>query len=1143
MDKNAIKKFAVWARRELIEKVSQKALQYGIEPDKDINPYVESVNGTLFTDIEKKQRQALINKIEADGYTQVIEEVAYTWFNRFIAIRFMEVNGYLPSHIRVFTDENNNFKPQIMSEALHLEFENLNKELVMEMKQANKDDNLFKYLLIAQCNELNKVLPGMFQHIDDYSELLLPDYLLREGSVIEQMVREIGEEEWKDQVQIIGWLYQYYNSEKKDDVFSSLKKKKKLSKDDVPAATQLFTPDWIVRYMVDNSLGKIWLDCKKDDTAINFGEYYISGAKNTGSERNIVPENLKILDPSMGSGHVLVYAFEALMKIYEAEGYTQKDSAKLIINNNLYGLDIDDRAGQLAYFAIMMMGRKYNRRIFDANVVPNVMAVRSSNDISKEVIDYVAAGDMTIKEQISIIVEIFRNAKEYGSILRLPEVEISKIEEALNNCLNKNAQVSIYNEEVENKLLPLVMQYKIMSKHYEVVVTNPPYAATSGLGDILAGYIKENYQDSKVDLFAVFMERCLEYSSKDGYMAMVTPQSWMFLSGFNELRRKILSSHTITSMVHLGNGAFDCGFGTTAFVIQKKHIEGFAANYIDVTSGKDEDEKKSLFGDKKYVTTSENMLELPNSVIAYWCSNSFRKIYTDNPTIKEVFSLECGIKNGNNSLFLRPWFSVSLDKVNSSVDRAECFDALESGKKKWFKCNKGGGYKKWYGNYEYVLDLEKDAANIRRIVPASTYRLRKKDNYFWPTLTWPLVSGNRFSARYMNIDTLPDVNANIIIIHGKKEYCLMGFLNSVVFDRIINMLNPTLAFPIDTVGNSPYLEVLDDEVERLVRRNIELAKEEWDESELSWDFCTNPLVGEKGLLQDIYAKREHEVENRYNELKNNEERINEIYIERFGLEEELSPIVDDNDITIEKTNKKKEVVNLISYAVGCMFGRYSLEKEGIVFAGGLWKDDLYGTYIPDEDNIIPICDDAYFEDDIVGRFLMFIAQVFGEEYLEQNIQFIADALEGKGSARDIIRNYFLNDFYKDHCNKFSVTGAGKQPIYWLFDSGKKSGFKCLCYIHRYKADLLARIRTDYVHEQQSRYHTAIEDIEKRRNNASDSSKVKLNKKLKVLKEQSEEVHSFEEKLHHLADKMIQIDLDDDFKTNYANFEDILSKIR
>ena len=1152
MNKNAIKKFATEARRELISRVGQRALKYGISDKEAGNPNDDSVGGHLLSSTEKKQRAALIEQIKEKGYEQVMEEVAYTWFNRFSALRFMEVNNYLPSHVRVFTDEDNNFKPQILTEAIHLDLDGLDMEKVYAYKEANDNDELYKYLLITQCNALSSVLPGMFQKIVDYTELLFPDNLLREGSVVEQMIAQIPEEDWKDAVQIIGWLYQYYNSEKKDDVFAALKKNVKITKENIPAATQLFTPDWIVHYMVENSLGRLWVEGHPNDELKSQWKYYLEEAEQEPDVqaqlasiheeyKALKPEDILCIDPCCGSGHILAYMFDVLVQIYEAYGFTTSESVASIVENNLYGLDIDDRAAQLAYFAVMMKARQYDRRFFSRDIQPHVYAIAESNHADGFTLDYFCNGDAKLTAAMKTIIEEMHDAKEYGSILNFTSQDWSALYTRFDEI---REDINISRESALRELLPLVQVAEAMAQKYDVVVTNPPYMGSSNMSEKLSVYLKDCYSDSKGDFSAVFVERCQSMTKNGYFTSFVVPQSLLFLIAFKQMRYKMAYSSGLSSLIHLGTGAFDSGFGTVALVLRIGNYRNERGAFHDLRTGNDSDEKIQILfkGKTRYYNSQQNLSKLPNAVMAYWCSDNMIRAFTDYPQVRDKFSLECGIKNGNNDKFLRAWFEVADFKVNDSDNREICLRNMESGKT-WFRCNKGGGYKKWYGNYEYVVDLENNAQHIKAMVSPSTYRLRKIENYFHPTITWPLSGGNKFGCRYMDIDTLPDVNANIIVIHGRKEYCLMGYMNSIVFDRILDMLNPTVNFPIDTVASAPYLEADTERIECLVKENISLAKSDWDSFEASWNFKKHPLIGNYSSITKAYNSWERQCDERFNQLKANEEELNRIFIDIYGLQDELVPEVEDKDVTVRIADLQRDIKSFISYAVGCMFGRYSLDVNGLAYAGGEWDASKYTTFEADKDNIIPICDDEYFQDDIVGRFVKFVEVVYGKETLDENLKFIADALGDKGQPKEVIRNYVINDFYADHCSMYSVTGSGKRPIYWLFDSGKKNGFKCLIYMHRYQPDTIARIRTDYVHEQQARYRTAIADLETRIANASTSERVKLNKQLKTLNDQATEIHAYEEKIHHLADQMISIDLDDGVKKNYEIFKDVLAKIK
>ena len=1169
MDKNAIKKFAIWARRELIERVSQKAMQYGIEKANIIDAAADSINGTVLTDVQKNQRRALISQINHKGFEEVMEEVAYTWFNRLIALRFMEVNGYLPTRVRVFTDEENNFKPQIIDEALHLDLDGLNIDKVYEFKNANQTEELYKYLLITQCNALNSVLPGMFQRISDFTELLLPDNLLREGSVIEQMISAIPEEDWQDAVQIIGWLYQYYNAEKKDEVFAALKKNVKIKKENIPAVTQLFTPDWIVRYMVENSLGRLWVEGHPNDELKAGWKYYLEEAEQEPEVQAqlaeirkeyaaMTPEQIKCIDPCCGSGHILAYLFDVLVQIYESYGYTTREAVESIVKNNLYGLDIDDRAAQLAYFAVMMKARRYDRRFFSRQIQPNVYAIRESNDIDKYALDYFCNGDAKLKAAMDSIVKEMQDAKEYGSILNITPVDFAALYARFDEVRD---DISISKETVLNDLLPLVRVAEILAQKYDVVVTNPPYMGSGGMGVKLTDFVKKNYPDSKSDMSTVCMEKTLSMCRKNGFMTMINIPVWMFLASYENLRNALLRDNTIINMIHPGRGIFGSDFGTTTFVFRKSNSCGYVGCYHRLfdTQGevKSNEEREKAFLERKgqYYTDQLNFSKIPGTPVAYWVSDTLMEAFAKGIFVGDICEPRVGMATANNDRFIRLWYEVSMNKIGLGMKNRE--EAVSS-KKKWFPFSKGGEFRKWYGNNDYVVNWENDGIEIRNFKDEKTGRIRSHnynlDYIFQSAITWTVISSATTSFRFCPEGFLySNSGYGMFFLHKSDIPVTLGFLNTSVVMSILSVLSPTIGFESGYLRKIPYLST-PDEVTAVVNECVSISKADWDDFESSWDFKNHPLIRLKDsmkltatdgdskmvsyFLQGIYHAWENECEERFNQLKANEEELNRIFIDIYGLQDELTPEVEDKDVTVRKADLQRDIRSLISYAVGCMFGRYSLDTDGLAFAGGDWDDSKYITYPADKDNIIPICDDEYFDDDMVGRFVKFIETVYGSDTLEENLKFIADALGGKGQPREVIRNYFLNDFYADHCKIYQ-----KRPIYWLFDSGKKNGFKALIYMHRYQPDTIARIRTDYVHEQQSRYRTAIADMENRIANASTSERVKLNKALNRLKDQDSELRTYEEKIHHLADQMIAIDLDDGVKVNYAKFQDVLSKIK
>ncbi|MYU82077.1 BREX-1 system adenine-specific DNA-methyltransferase PglX [Ligilactobacillus salivarius] len=1171
MNKNAIKKFATEARRELISRVSQKASKYGIVPgDKSVNPSADSYEGYVFSPTEKNQRIALIKKVEDKGYEQVIEEVAYTWFNRFVALRFMEVNGYLPTRVRVFTNSNNEFKPQILTEATQMNnLEGLDVEKVYKFKEANDDEGLYKYLLITQCNALNAVLPDMFQNIKDYTELLFPDDLLQgKSSVIRQMIELIPEEDWKDAVQIIGWLYQYYNSEKKDEVFAK-RNSAKISKENIPAATQLFTPDWIVRYMVENSLGRLWLEGHPNDDLKSQWKYYLEDAKQPESvqaqldnirekHKDLTPEDLLCIDPCSGSGHVLTYMFDVLVQIYETYGYTTRKAVSSIVKNNLYGLDIDKRAAQLAYFSIMMKACQYDRRFLKRGIKPHIYAITESNHkINDEIIDEFSNGDSKLKEAITTIKDELYDAKEYGSILTITPQDWDMLYARLEEV---KGEATMYGEAIEN-LRPLIQVAQVLSQKYDVVVTNPPYMGSANMNAKLTKLVKKKYPDSKRDLFAVFIERCNQMVKKDSYYAMVTQHSWMFLSSFEKLRDKLLEND-IVNMAHLGARAFEEIGGevvqTTTFTVRKSNIKDYNGKYCRLIGATSQEEKEKMFlnGKNCYVTDQNNFSKIPGNPVAYWVSDKLIKVFKAGILLQELAISRNGMKTGNNEKFLRLWWESNNDLI--------CFDVKDisgavSSNKKWFAYNKGGGARKWYGNNDYIVNWENRGHDI--FVNAKQDKRNVQDYpdelKFTPSVTWSLINSGTPTFRYKQGNLSDIAGMSFYKAHDKLKY-LLAFCNTNVASKILKLIAPTMNFQAGDVGRLPILQRKQDEevIKKIVDENILLSQQDWDTYETSWGFKHHPLIRKVSTISEAYDQWKSENNERFDQLKANEEELNRIFIDIYGLQDELTPEVADKDVTVHKIfdskddvpetmkgskyirTKYDEVTSFISYAVGCIFGRYSLDVDGLAYAGGNWDNSKYTTFAADKDSIIPISDDEYFDDDIVNRLVNFVKVVYGEDTLQENLKFIADALGGKGHPKEVIRNYFLNKFYKEHCKTYR-----KRPIYWLFDSGKKNGFKCLVYMHRYQPDTIARIRTDYVHEQQARYYTIIEDLEARIKAADTSEKIKLKNQLKVIKNQDEEIKTYEEKIHHLADQMISIDLDDGVKNNYELFKDVLAKIR
>lgn len=1124
----------------------------------------------------------------------------------------MEINGYLPSRVRVFSNENGEFQPQILAEAIDLELDGLDMDKVYAYKDENRNEDLFKYLLIIQCNALNKILPCMFEKLSDYTELLLPDYLLREGSVLDHLVNDIKEEDWQDQVQIIGWLYQYYNTEPKNKVFADLKKNIKVSKENIPAATQLFTPDWIVRYMVENSLGRLWLEGHPSEELQEEWKYYLEEVKQEPDvakklaelrrERaNINPEDIKIIDPCMGSGHILAYAFDVLIQIYESQGYKSRDAVKSIITNNLYGLDIDQRAFQLAYFAVMMKGRQYDSRFFTRGAVPQVYAIEESNGMQKWS-DMLGAAHVDEKqitfdgEMITLadeVIDIFHDAKEYGSILDVPVRNYDGLIAYMQELMEQSTRDLFLAGFVRNwgeRVVALVQQAKVMSQKYDVCVTNPPYMGLSSGDTKINAFVKKNYPASKGDLFAVFIEKCGEMLKNNSYQAMITQHAWMFLSSFEKLRKKILEK-SIVNMAHLGARAFDEIGGevvqTTSFVLGNNRLDKYKGTYARLIEANSETAKQEMFlnSENRFVAEGDNFDKIPGSPVAYWISGALISTF-NNINMDSISESRMGLTTGNNDYYLRMWYEVSFKNIGIGFKR----DEAEISGLKWFPYNKGGEYRKWYGNIDFVVNWYKDGFEMRNKLHPDGKRIWAHnfnlEYNFMKHITWTDIITGGISFRFFDDGFLFDSSAAVVFPDINKYMYVLGLLNTKYVDFLSKLLNPTLHFKLGDFAKIPYIENKKDEVEELVKENIWLSQTDWDTFETSWDFEVNPLVLSHNLsnkpimmggrdirkgtftLEEYYKIYKTNTNGRFRQLKENEEELNEIFIDIYGLQDELTPEVANKDVTIASIFDTKEEIpesfkgnnyvltredvikNLISYAVGCMFGRYSTDPEhyGLVYAGGDgWQEAMEKSYtaeeiargIPDADSILPICEDDYFNDDITSLFIDWMKLTFGSEHLEENLKFIADSLSTKGNnSRSVIRNYFLNDFYKDHTKKYQ-----KRPIYWLFDSGKNNGFKALIYMHRYDKNTIARVRTDYVHEQQSRYRTAIEALERQLETASTSEKAKINKQLTSLRAKAEETRTYEEKIHHLADQMISIDLDDGVKVNYAKFQDVLAKIK
>lgn len=1203
VNKTAIKNFAVRARRKLIEEVTQKAYEIGITKDKiyDIETFDGGFkvkgreNGRIFKKYEIKQREKLIQNIKEKGFDQVMEEVAYTWFNRFIALRFMEVNDYLPTGVRVLSSVDREKKePDIIREALNVDLDT-DREIVYRLQDSHDTEDLYKYLLIKQCNQLSEIMPAVFEGIADYTELLLPDNLLSEGSVIRDLVESIEEYDWKIEldeeeqkleeekgehgIEIIGWLYQYYISEKKDEVFAGLKKNKKITKENIPAATQLFTPKWIVKYMVENSLGRLWLESYSDEEFKSKWKYYLEEAEQEPEVKkqleelkdpNLSPEDIKVLDPAMGSGHILVYAFDVLYDIYLSAGYSEREIPTLILEKNLYGLEIDDRAGQLAAFALLMKARSKNRRIFRHRPKMNLFSIQESNGIPKEAVDYLVKEDDNLRKDVEYLIQVFHDAKEYGSILDVKKIDFDALERRIEEIRNSSSRDIFeyqYREVILEKLPPLIQQGRIMSQKYDVVCTNPPYLGRKGINTKLIEYIDNNYQDVKQDLFSVFIYKSYLYTKLTGFTSMITQQSWMFLSRFEKLRDYLIENKSFYSMLHLGPKTFEEIGGevvqSVTFILRRINIADYKGVYIRLVDYTSSQDKKDVFFARKdvFVCSKELFKSLPNKYIAYWVSEHIKNIFKNEKKLDEYGDAREGMATANNDYFLKYWYEVDFNKIGIGIKSRE---EAKTSRYKWFPYNKGGQYRKWYGNRLYVVNWENDGYEIRNYrdkdgrVRSHNYNL---DYIFKEGIGWSSITSGTFNSRYIPNGTLSDSKGPTFYCYNNENLkYILAFTNSKVTNEFLKILAPTLDYKVGDIADLPLVYNRDNSlifncINKLTDTNINICKKDWDSFETSWDFKKHPLLTHKGnatTIKEAFNNWADFAEKQFNQLKANEEELNRIFIEIYGLQDELTPEVNDKDITIRKADRERDIKSFISYAVGCMFGRYSLDEEELIYAGGDFKDyfkfengewqiktkdgwkkssiDIAG------DNVIPIVDDDYFEDDIVNWFVEFVKVVFGEETLEENLDYIAETLGKKSNetSRQAIRRYFLKDFYKDHVKTYK-----KRPIYWLFDSGRENGFKALIYMHRYDPFTVARVRTDYLHKLQKKYEAEINhldilidsDISKKEEAAARKRKDKIMKQIM-------ESRVYDQVIAHVANQKIEIDLDDGVKVNYAKFQGI-----
>ena len=1172
MDKSAIKSFAVESRRKMVENVKYQASLIGITANEIKEPIskakgMETYNfgsGTYsIYDKDIERRKSLVKEIKNKGFDNVIEEVAYTWFNRIIAIRFMEVNDYLPTRTRVLSSETEGkIEPDIVTDALDLDmdlgYSPEDKDLIIKLMDENKLDDLFQFLFIKQCNKLNDILPGLFEETDDYLELLLNISFTSEDSVVRQLIDSIPEEDFTNQVEIIGWLYQYYISEKKDQVIN-LNKKKNIKKEDIPAATQLFTTDWVVKYMVDNSLGRYWIERNPNSSLKNCLEYYLDEAKQDNEiqnklekirSENVNIEELTLFDPCMGSGHILVYAFEVFFEIYKELGYLERDIPELILKNNIFGLDIDDRAYQLAYFAVLMKARKYDRNILKKRIVPNVFSIQESGNITNDVIEFIRKHDENIVNDVIYLKEIFKSGKEFGSLIQVKNINWIELRQSLNSILSKSKSTLVnvgITDIINNELLALVNQAELLSKKYFAVVTNPPYM--NKFEKNLKEFTRKYYKDYSRDLFSMFIYRNFDFCKKYGYNALMTPFVWMFIKNFENLRNYIINNKSISSLIQLEYSAFsEATVPICTFVLSNfdDNYEGTYLKLSEFTGGMDVQKEivlKIISGDEtlnnnnKFITNQTNFNKIPGSPIAYWAENDLINAFEKGINLKQIGDTRQGMATSDNKRFLRLWHEVSYDKIGFDCKNAE--EAV-SIKKKWYPYNKGGSFCKWWGNQDYLINYENNGYELieyaTKLYKSPTRSIRSISEYFKICISWSKISSGKSAFRYYPNGFLFDAaGCSIFFDNDKYINYILCLLNSNVTNALLSLISPTINYEVGHIASLPVIfnDKYLDEINQLAIRNINICKNDWDDYETSWNFVKHPLLKFNGNLEENYLSWVNFKKQQFELLKQNEITLNNIFSVIYNVKIDCN--VEDKFISMKDITYENTIKSFISYVVGCMFGRYSLDNEGLIFAGGDFNLKNYHKFIPDDDNIIPILDTEYFEDDIVGKFIEFIKICFGDNSLEENLDFIANALNKKGKTnREILRNYFLNDFFKDHAKTYK-----KCPIFWQFDSGKQNAFKCLIYMHRYDSGIVARVRTDYLHKTQKAIEESLDHCESIISRSTNKSELKQARKDKdKFIKQLNEIKDYDEVLAHIAHQQIEIDLDDGVKNNYAKFQNV-----
>ena len=1215
MNKAKLKSYAPQARKDFIAAITARANLLGLSERAGklevaaSQPQGEAtvIAGLAWPVKVHSQRQQLITRIQKDGFAPTMEAVAYTWFNRFAALRYMELHDYLGHGHRALSSLEGTL-PDILVHAADLAqigavdggLTGLKPALVVEMKLAgNRDGELYRLLLVAQCNALSNVMPFLFERIDDETELLLPDNLLRTDSVIAKLVASIEEEDWKD-VEIIGWLYQFYISEKKDEVIGKVVKS-----EDIPAATQLFTPNWVVQYLVQNSVGRLWLMANPASTLKAHWPYYITPADQTlevqaqldaliqtrvnedGDSLN--PESITLLDPACGSGHILVEAYEVLKAIYLERGYQPRAIPRLILEKNLFGLDIDDRAAQMAGFALLMKARADDRRLFNEPIKLNVLSLQESKGLDADelarALQTVASGvslqigdsaanngfdkdDLfpgtrpqfrlgesgaaymavdQVRPAIAALIAIFSHAKTFGSLIQIPHAlnaQLAVFAESLQLALQDG---DLYAKAAALDLWPLVAQARVLGGQFDAVVANPPYMGGKGMNPALKEYAKATFSDSKSDLFAMFIVRGFDWCKPTGFNSMVTMQSWMFLSSYETMRENLLRERTLSCMLHMGNGVMGIAFGTAATIMLNQHVNDYTGgfSYCDIDDVNEVGIPTQFPVQNKRLTTvkPDDFAKIPGSPVAYWVSLPMLSAFSAGNSLGNIAAGKHGMSTGNNNLFVRRWHEVSVFEIGlQMLDRV----AAASSEKKWFPYNKGGAYRKWYGNHEFVVNYWRDGYDMvagAKDGSNTGFRHDGRDSYFKQCVSWSFISASYFGVRYYPNGFVFDVAGSAVFPDEKHVFSVAGFLCSKIAPLMMEALNPTVNFQVGNVVSLPYLNT---DVEHIVKEAIEISKVDWDNQETSWNFATLPFLG-TNLLRALELSWDNwNISQllRIARLKNLEEDNNRIFINAYGLQNDLSSEVLESQITLARANREKDCQRLISYAIGCMMGRYCLDGPGLIYANAGNVDfdaSRYANFPADADGIVPLTDELWFEDEAASRISEFLLAVWSAETLAENMAWLAESLGIKAGETpdETIRRYLADKFYKDHLQTYK-----KRPIYWLFSSGKQGAFQALVYLHRYHEGTLARMRAEYVVPLTGKIQSRIDMLEKDAAAAtSTAARNKLAKEVEKLKKKHVELLAYDEQLRHHADMRITLDLDDGVRVNYGKFGNLLAEVK